>query len=238
MSQLPRLTLAVFLISQAIASAAPLIRVLAWDAPVAARKLALACGESVVEITGMHPEKRTSQIKLKGDGPILLQALDRKNAEGKAAERACTIPATMAHPLLLLMPDAADPTGLRVIVFDDDPAGFHWGSYRFLNATPKELVVQLEKKAVRVPTGWVPIDLDLGGETRGIGARLALAEAMEKPLYSAVWEYDTGIRTLCFIVPGTDPQVAPIAMKAVPEDRRTLELESRAGKGKPATPSP
>jgi hypothetical protein len=61
---------------------------------------------------------------------------------------------------------------------------------------------------------------------------------MEKPLYSAVWEYDTGIRTLCFIVPGADPQVAPVAMKAVPEDRRTLELESKAGKGKPATASP
>ncbi|OYV03747.1 MAG: hypothetical protein CFE26_20530 [Verrucomicrobiales bacterium VVV1] len=238
MPQLPRFTLAVFLISHAFASAAPLIRVLAWDAPVAARKLALASGGSVVEITGMHPEKRTSQIQLKGDGPIQLRALDRKNAEGKAAERACTIPATMAHPLLLLMADAADPTGLRVIVFDDDPAGFHWGSYRFLNATPKELVVQLEKKVVRVPTGWVPVDLDLGGETRGIGARLALAEAMEKPLYSAVWEYDTGIRTLCFIVPGADPQIAPVAMKAVPEDRRTLELESKARKDKPSTPSP
>lgn len=238
MSLLPRLSFAFLVFCSTLASAAPSTRVLAWDAPVAARKLALACGESIVEITGMHPEKRTRLIQLKGEGAVMLRALDRQSADGKPVERACQIPVKMAHPLLLLMPDAADPTGLRVVVFDDDPAGFHWGSYRFLNATPKELVVQLEKKAVRVPIGWVPVDLDLGGETRGVGARLSLAEAMEKPLYTAVWEYDTGIRTLCFIVPSTDPQLGPVAMKAVPEDKRTLELETKPAKDKDATASP
>ena len=76
-------------------------------------------------------------------------------------------------------------------------------------------------------------DLDLGGETRGVGARVALAESIEKPLYSAVWEYDTGIRILCFIVPGTDPRLGPVNMKAIPEDKRTLELEEKAA-AKPA----
>jgi hypothetical protein len=111
---------------------------------------------------------------------------------------------------------------------DDNPAGFNWGTYRFFNATPKELVVQLEKKAVRVPAGWKPVDLDLGGETRGIGARIALSESIEKPIYSAVWEYNTEVRTLCFLVPGTDLRLSPVAFKAVPEDRLTLQLETQA----------
>ena len=233
-----RICLALLVFGQALASAAPAIRVLAWDQEVAARELALVCGDSVVPVTGMHSEKRTATFRLKGDGPVVLRALDRKTAEGKPVERACAIPETVTRPLLVLMPDKSDPTGLRVFVFNDDPAGFRWGSYRFLNATPKEIVVQLEKKAVKVPTGWKPVDLDLGGETRGVGARVALAESMEKPLYSAVWEYDTGIRILCFIVPGTDPRLGPVNMKAIPEDKRTLELEEKAAPKPADTPPP
>jgi hypothetical protein len=234
-----RLCLAVLFLGHALVSAAPAIRILAWDPTVAARKLALVSGESVVEITGMHPEKRTASFRLKGDGPVILRALDMKTADGKPVERVCTIPATTTRPLLVLMPDKGDPTGLRVFVFNDDPTGFRWGSYRFLNATPKELVVQLEKKAIKVPTGWKPVDLDLGGETRGIGARVALAESIEKPLYTAVWEYDTGIRILCFIVPSTDPRLGPVNMKAIPEDKRTLELEEKAApKPEPAAAQP
>lgn len=217
----------------ALALAAPPIRVLAWDAEIAARPLALVCGESVVEIREMHPEKRTPMFRLSGDGPVKIRVMDLKNAEGKAIERVCDIPGSVSRPLLVLMPDKADPSGLRVFVFNDDPAGFRWGSYRFLNATPKELVVQLEKKAIKVPTGWKPVDLDLGGETRGVGARVALSEAIQKPLYSAVWEYDTGIRILCFIVPSTDPRLGPVTMKAVSEDKRTLELEEKAGSKPP-----
>jgi hypothetical protein len=227
--------LAVLLLGHALAAAAPPVRVLAWDQETAARSLALVSGDSAVEIVDMHPEKRTATFRLKGDGPLRLRALDRKDAEGKPLERACAIPETVTRPLLVLMPDKADPTGLRVFVFNDDPAGFRWGSYRFLNATPKELVVQLEKKAVKVPVGWKPVDLDLGGETRGVGARVALADQLEKPIYSAVWEYDTGIRTICFIVPSTDPRLGVLNMKAIPEDKRTLELEEKAAPRPAAT---
>lgn len=223
-----RLFAALLVFGHALATAATSVRVLAWDSEVAARKLALASGGSVVEVADMHPEKRTPVIRLKGDGPVMLRTLDKNNAEGKPLERVCPIPEGMSRPLLILMPDKEDPTGLRVFVFNDDPAGFAWGSYRFLNATPKEIVVQLEKKSVRVPAGWKAVDLDVGGETRGIGARVALAESIEKPLYSAVWEYDTGIRILCFIVPGSDPRLGPVTMKAIPEDKRTLELEEKA----------
>lgn len=202
-------------------------RVLAWDDAVAARKLALVSGASSVAITGMHPSKRTGPLRLKAGGPLMLRALDRPaGADGKPVERACAVPAAILKPLLVLLPDDSHPTGLRVLVADDNPAGFRWGSYRFLNATSKNLVVQLEKKAVRVPQGWKPVDLDLGGDKRGFGARVAVEETIETPVYTAIWEYDPEVRTLCFVVPGTDPRLGPVAFKAVPEDRITLQLEA------------
>ena len=221
-------------------SAAEAPRALAWDDAVAARKLALVSGASSVEITGMHPSKRTGPLRLKAGGPLMLRALDRPaGADGKPVERACAVPAAIAKPLLVLLPDDSHPTGLRVLVADDNPAGFRWGSYRFLNATSKDLVVQLEKKAVRVPQGWKAVDLELGGETRGFGARVALAETIETPVYTAIWEYDPEVRTLCFVVPGTDPRLGPVAFKAVPEDRITLQLEAEAAKpGVVAVPDP
>lgn len=202
-------------------------RVLAWDDAIAARKLALVSGGSVVAITGMHPLKRTPPISLKGAAPYLIRALDvQPGPDGKPADRGFVIPESVKTPLLVILPDTTNPAGVRVLVIDDSPAGFKWGSYRFINATPKELVVQMERKAIRVPAGWKPVDLDLGGETRGVGARIALAEAIETPLYSAVWEYDTDVRTLCFIVPGENPEQSPVAFKAVPEDKLTLQLDS------------
>lgn len=209
------------------ASAAPAIRALAWDYEVAARKLALVSGESSTEISGMHPLKRTGPIRIKGKGPFVVRALDRNpGADGKPIDRQVEIPESVQHPLLVVMPDAKHATGVRLMVIDDNPAGFRWGTYRFLNATPKDLVVQMEQKAVKVPAGWKTVDLDLGGERRGVGARVALAEAISEPLYTAVWEYDQEIRTLCFLVPGDDPRLSPVMFKVVPEDKITLQLEN------------
>jgi hypothetical protein len=105
------------------------------------------------------------------------------------------------------------------MVVDDGVDGFAWGAYRFFNTTPKELVVQFEQKAVRVPGGWQPVTFALAGEARGFGVRVALADAIEKPLYSAVWEFDPNVRTVVFMVPGEDPRLSPVAFKAIPEDK-------------------
>lgn len=227
MFRLAPFVLLIFAICLPAAAAPP--RVLAWDDDIAARKLALVAGESSVVITDMHPSKRTGPLRLKSAGPIAIRALDKPPAaDGKPIDRACAIPEAIQNPLLVILPDDAHPSGIRILVVDDNPAGFRWGSYRFLNATPKELIVQLENKAVRVPEGWKAVDVDLGGETRGIGARVALATEIEKPLYTAIWEYNTEVRTLCFLVPGADPRLSPVAFKAVPEDRMVLELESPA----------
>jgi hypothetical protein len=215
------------LIGCGCASAAPAIRALAWDYEVAERKLALVSGESATEITGMHPMKRTGPIRIKGKGPFVVRALDRNpGADGKPIDRPVTIPESVQYPLLVVMPDEKHATGVRLMVVDDNPAGFRWGSFRFLNATPKDLVVQMEQKAVKVPTGWKTVDLDLGGERRGVGARVALAEAISKPLYTAVWEYNEEVRTLCFLVPGDDPRLSPVMFKAIPEDKLALQLEN------------
>lgn len=203
------------------------LRVLAWDEEIAARKLALVSGGTALEIPGMHPSKRTKPLSFKPDAPVLIRALDKPpGADGKPIDRACPIPESVKFPLIVILPDSAHPTGVRLLVVDDNPSGFRWGSYRFLNASPKELVVQMEQKAIRVPVGWKPVDMDLGGETRGVGARIALSEAIEKPLYSAVWEYDTDVRILCFLVPGTDPRLSPVDFKAIPENRRVHDMET------------
>jgi len=229
-----RLALAFLLSATAIATGASL-RVLAWDEGIAARKLALVSGAAAAEIPGMHPSKRTKALAFKPDAPVIIRALDKPpGADGKPIDRACPISEAVKFPLLVILPDESHPTGVRLLVVDDNPAGFHWGAYRFLNATPKELVVQMEKKAVRLPTGWKPVDIDLGGETRGIGARVALSEAIEKPLYSAVWEYDTEVRTLCFLVPGTDPRLSPVDFKAIPETRMSHDLDADSEAAKPA----
>ena len=207
------------------------MRVLAWDDNVAARKLALVAGTKVILVENMHPLKRTSVIKLNAENGILLRAMDAKpDASGKLPERSVSIAATMKAPLLLVLPDVAHATGLRILVIEDDTAGFAWGSYRFINATPKELVVQMEKTAKRVPPGWTPVDLMLGGETRGVGARISLVENIEEPLYSAVWEYNTESRTLCFIVPGNDARTSPVDFKAIPEEKISYELQHREAK--------
>ncbi len=223
-----RISLAALALSAAVSTAAAPPRALAWDETVAERKIALISGESSVEITDMHPSKRTGPLRVKGGGPYFIRAIDKGvGADGKPVQRQVAIPEGIVRPLILLLPDDKHATGLRTLVVDDNPAGFTWGTYRFLNATPKELVVQLEQKAVRVPAGWKTVDLNLGGDTRGVGARVALSEQIEKTLYSAVWEYNKDVRTLCFLVPGTDERLSPVAFKSIPEDKLMLQIEAQ-----------
>lgn len=235
------LSLWVWVSAVAALRAAPEIRVLAWDGAVAARELALVSGKSSTPITGMHPLKRSPRLRSVGAGPYAVRALDKgTGADGKPIQIACAIPETMRHALLLLMPDEAHPTGIRPLVIDDNPAGFRWGSYRFLNTTPRELFAELDGRAVRVPPGWKPIDVPLAGEPRGFGVRIGLVEAPDQPLYTAVWEHEADVRTLVFMVPGTDARTGPLAFKAVPENRVALEAEQReaAAEKRAAQPPP
>ncbi|MEI7910363.1 MAG: hypothetical protein WCK77_12060 [Verrucomicrobiota bacterium] len=221
---LPLCLFTCLLISPPLHAAAP--RVLAWDDATATRKLALVSGTSPIEITGMHPLKRTKPMHLSGPGPFFIRALDKgAGPDGKPVQDVFNIAESVVQPLLVVIPDAKQATGIRILVLDDNPVGFHWGAYRFLNATPKELAVKLENKAVRIPIGWKPVDLDLGGEARGFGAAVALTEDLASPLYSGVWEYDKNVRTLVIMVPGSDPRLSPVLFKAIPEDKTAIEQE-------------
>lgn len=195
-------------------------QVLAWDEMVAARKLELVTPEDAIDLSGrMHPHKRTPLQSASG-GPLAIRALDRDPApDGNPVQRIIQIPQNVTHPLLILLPDEKHAVGIRIFVIDDHPAGFRWGTYRFINTTGRELVVQLDDRAIRVMGNWRPVDILLKGETRGIGASISLAENKERPLYSAIWEYNENSRTLCFLMPGDDPILSPVMIKAIPEDR-------------------
>ncbi len=214
----------------AMAEGALAVRVLAWDEQIAERKLSLLNGDALVAILNMHPQKRTDLIRLKGEGGLIVRATDKGNGpDGKPLELRCTVAAEIKRPLLLLLPDEKHPTGLRGIVIDDGTDGFGWGSYRFFNTTAKEMVVQFEQKAIRVPGGWKPVTFPLAGEPRGLGVRVALAETIEQPLYSAVWEFDPNVRTVVFMVPGSDPRLSPVAFKAIPEDKMAVAADLKDG---------
>ncbi len=214
----------------AMARGALAVRVLAWDQEIAARKLSMVNGEALVPILNMHPQKRTELLRLKGEGGVIVRATDKGNGpDGKPIELRCVVAAELKRPLLLLLPDEKHPSGLRGMVIDDGTEGFGWGAYRFFNTTKKEMVVQFEQKAVRVPGGWKPVTIQLSGDTRGFGVRVALSETIEQPLYSAVWEYDPNVRTVVFMVPGSDPRLSPVAFKAIPEDKAAVSADLKDG---------
>jgi hypothetical protein len=65
-----------------------------------------------------------------------------------------------------------------------------------------------------------------------LGLPVALAEAIEQSLYSAVWEYDPNVRTVVFMVSGEDPRLSPVAFKAIPEDKTALPPEPDEAAGR------
>lgn len=210
--------------------AAAQFRVLAWDDAVAARKLAVVAAGKVTEIKNLHPLKRTGIHQGPQDGGIVIRALDREAVAGQPVDLRTGIADGITHPLLLLLPDDNSPSGLRGLVIDDGTAAFPWGSFRFLNATGADLVVQLEQRAITIPGGWKPTDFVLDGPPRNVGVRIAAKATLAEPLYTSVWTKDDDVRRLIFLVPGTDARLGKLALKVIPEDKTTVEAESPANK--------
>ena len=205
-------------------------RVLAWDDAVAARKLAVVAAGKVTEIKNLHPLKRTAIYQGAQEGGLAIRALDRKPVADQPVELKASIAAGIAHPLLLLLPDDSEPSGLRGLVIDDDTAAFPWGSFRFLNATGADLVVQLEQRAITIPGGWKPTDFVLDGPPRNVGVRIAAKATLAEPLYTSVWTKDDDVRRLIFLIPSTDDRLGKLALKVIPEDKTTIEVEPSANK--------
>ena len=208
------------------------LRILAWNDEIAGRKLAIVDAKGSVTIEAMHPSKRTKPYHVTADDkPVVIQALDKTDKDGKPAASQILIPQGTKQPLLLLLPDEKAATGLRLHVIDDDTADFPWGGIRFVNSSGKKLAFVFEKKTVVLPASWTPVSVNPGGANRNMETKLFLYDQPAVPIYSAIWEQQQDVRMLIFIVAGGDPRLGPVAMKMIPEDRRvTLAKPATANK--------
>ena len=201
-------------------------------------RLALADAKGSTAIEAMHPSKRTGPYQLTaGEAPLVVQALDKKNPEGKPYTSEIKLPEGLKQPLLVILPDEKAPTGVRLHILDDDPSNFAWGTTRFINVTGRQLVFVYEKKLVALPASWTPVLASPGGETRNMEVKFFFRDEPAKPFYSSVWEQNSDLRMLVFLVPGEDPRLGPVAMKMIPEDRRLIKAaQTAAGKTGSAEP--
>lgn len=228
------LALAVPLLSGTL-SAIP-AKVLAWDMAIAERSLGIGNATNSTKIMAMHPTQRTAAYEVTtGDAPSGIVSLDKKGPDGKPFVTPIKIPAGTKNPLLVLLPDEKAPTGIRVFVLEDDTSGFTWGSTRFINALPKEVIFVQEKKGTALPPSWTPVQITPTGENRHIGVKMFFRDQPEQPIYSAVWEFDNDVRKLVFLVPSQDERLGTVATKVIVEDRRVIkainEANEKAAKG-------
>ena len=204
------------------------LKVLAWNDEVAARELAISHSKGTEELRDLHPSQRSKVYQVvPGEGATaVLVALDRKDAEGKPATSEIKITGGVRKPLLILLPDTKAASGLRLLVMDDDLAGFNWGSIRLINTTGKPLVFKWDKNLMAIPAGWKPVQVKPGGADRNMQVQLFRRDQADPPLYASVWEHRDTYRNLVFIVPNEDPRLGAVAFKFLVEDRRVVESES------------
>ncbi len=203
--------------------AAPL-RFLPWDLELASRKIGFSSSKGTLELQDLHPHKRSKPYSGSAEGvPVQLVALDRKDPEGNPTQTEIKVPPGFVSPLVLIIPDEKNPTGMRTFVVDDNLSKFLWGSFRFINACGKPLLISQDKKITPLPASWTPVDLSPGGDSRNIGVQLVAQDDVKRIRYSAFWEYDPDIRKLVFIVPDLEGTAGAIACKIIPENRRTLD---------------
>lgn len=228
---LPSITLTCLLCCHSL-HALPL-RILAWDDSVAARKLVILSSKGTQELDRLHPLQRTPVYQISGtvDAPPVIQALDKVGPDGKPATMAIKIPEGLKNPLLLLLPDDKSPTGLRQFVIEDSVADFKWGSIRLVNASGKAMIFNWEKKLIKVPASWAPMDVSPGGKSHNMEVLLFLEDQPQAPIYSAIWEHREEFRKLVFIVSNPNQSESRVSFKFIVEDRRVIEAEAlTAGK--------
>ncbi|GHC60175.1 hypothetical protein [Roseibacillus persicicus] len=196
------------------------LQILAWDNEVAARKLTIGKGEKTLEVPYMHPSARTTPITIPEDtNGLRLVAPDRPGEDGKPLSIPLAIPAGTQNPLVILMPDRGTPFGLKPVIVEDAQSDFKWGTMRIFNITNKKLAFGFEKKGVKLSPGWKPVDIEPGGKSRNLEAFLFLADNLQKPFYTAVWEHRSDMRQLVFLVPSSNAALGPVECKFVTEVR-------------------
>lgn len=217
----PTILLAIFATITSL-QAIPL-RFLPWDNDIAARKLGFLGGVDIVEIRDLHPYKRSKTVNwTPGEVPPALVALDRTSADGKPVTAPIKLSPELKSPLVLILPDPKHPSGVRCFVIEDSSGTFGWGTFRFINATGRELLVRNDKETKSLPDTWKAVDINPGGAARNMAIQMAARDNLTAILYSAVWEYEPEVRKLIIVVPGSDAQSGVVDLKIIPEDRRAL----------------
>lgn len=197
------------------------IRFIPLNDEIAAAKIGVHDAKGTTSIKDLNSQKRSIPYKCKpGKTPIELVAMDRLDAAGKPAAVEIALPATVKVPLVLILPDAQHPSGLRTITIEDSNTGFPWGCLRFLNVTGGKLMIRYSTEVKPLPDGNTPTDIIPGGDARNMGVQFFKEEEPEKILYSGVWEHDPNIRKLIVITPGADPSVKALDLQVLPEDKR------------------
>ncbi len=205
------------------------VSVLAGDAEVAARQLAIKDGKGSKEIMSMHPSQRTAPVQVKVEGKsLVVESLDRKSPAGEALTCEVKVPEGLKQPLLLIIADTTTPTGLRLLLLDDSVKEFGWGNFRFINTTDKKLLLGYEKESVELPASWDPVLVKPGGDNRNMEIKLSHEDDPAKPIYSGIWEMNNDQRMLAILVQTGEDGLGPISINMIPEDRGPVE----AGKSK------
>lgn len=198
------------------------IRFLAWDHDVAEKKISLRNAGKDQEIADLHPHQRSATIAgIAADSELLLVAPGK---DGKPATLRLEIPGSVTDPLVILLPDSRDSTGLRAFTVEDSTSSFQFGSTRFFNVTGKALMVRYEQSVLRLEKPWVPVDFTPAGESRNAGVQMVASADAATVLYSAIWDYDPGVRKIAFIAAGSPSDPGPLNVKIISERRRDLAV--------------
>lgn len=196
------------------------LRFLPLNEEVAGRKIGIQDGERLIELKDLNPKKRSKAYTWTSSKPSALVALDRERPNGKPAGVEIPSATDIESPLVLILPDPDNASGIRAIVIDDSEKGFPWGTLRFVNTSNKPLMIRCEKETKPIAEAMGSIDITPGGEARNIGVQLSSETAPETALYSAVWEHEPNLRKLILIVPASDSNSKELTLEIIPQDKR------------------
>jgi len=198
------------------------VRFVPLNQEIAVLKLGVRDSKGVVNLKELNPGKRSAPYNcVTGKSPLLLVLLDRKDDDDKPVTLEIPLAPEMKSPLVVIIPDAVHPSGLRAVAVDETSAGFPWGSLRFLNTTEQAMMLRYGTDEVKpLAAGNSTLDVIPGGDARNVGVQLFKEDNETEILYSAVWEHDPNIRKLIILVSGTNPETRPLELAIIPEDKR------------------
>ena len=139
-------------------------------------------------------------------GPNLIFYADRLDEDGKPIPEAIVQIPPGASQLLLFFNKLESPNHLglnyEIMALKDDFEGFPLGTFRFINATSRELAVKISDEKIALPIGSSQIvEVSPTGKDLGVDIATYLVEdEMWTRAYSNRWGHRENLRTLVFVV--------------------------------------